>query len=48
MPVARIASFTKDKLGSAQLVQDHGDYVTVTGVPETAVKTVSVLVRGKF
>jgi len=47
-PVANIESFTPDKLGTADLVEEistsDGKLVKITGVPHT--KTVSVLVRG--
>ena len=48
-PVAHIDSFTEDKLGSANLVEEvsagSGKVVKVTGVPNPG-RTVSVLVRG--
>ena len=47
-PVASIENFTKEKLGTASLVEENdcsnGKYVTVTGVPDSL--TVSILCRG--
>jgi T-complex protein 1 subunit delta len=48
-PVASIESFTADKLGTAEVVEEvptsDGKIVKITGVPSKA-KTVSILVRG--
>jgi len=48
-PIASIEGFTKEKLGSAQLVEEistgDGKVVKITGVPNPG-KTVSILIKG--